>query len=425
MSLPRQAWPAWLLSALFLFLAALPYPSFAAEQSDITNWRTQQLRWHDNGGLPVDSEFGSPLVAQYNYAYGATVLGITAHRTGGEDYYAVIAVYDGTALTAMDVLGPLTAPPQFSIGRYHLAVAQPDGRVFIWLTAPGAEPKRLHLTDDAVPDAPLSCLALPPDPPSAKWEDWRIFLGYCMDTNPPYLELVYYRDAAEQTQTIFGLSLPSVLDAISLVGSDFGSPHVLFSVVDTAATNRSNAQVGVYLSSPGSSGWYTQRIAGAGNLGAVLHPGVTGDWETAIVLEDTSSAGFWFQQIKFATLATGMQAAMGGAEYFSTPFEERCISLFESKRSELPMLAYGDDADVSLVWREAQPGRAGSSLGISSLLLHQGETDTQGSSVYPIQAVAGTAHWSTGNPEIYWVQQGSIDNDTGQLFRIAFMPSAK
>jgi hypothetical protein len=416
----RLVWTAALLSIVITCLVALPVASRAQNLADITSWRVQRVRWFDRGGLPVDNEFTSPMVAQYNWAYGATVLGVTVHRNGGNDYYAALAVYNGNALAALDVLGPFSTQPQFNAGRYHVAVAQPDGRVYAWLTAPGADPRRVLLADDAVPGAPVACLALPPDPPSAKWEQWNVMLAYCSNSDPPYLEVISYTGEGKSTGQIFGLSLPSALNAVSLVGSSGLAPQVLFSVLDTPATSNVNAQVGLYLSSRGANGWYTQRVAGAGSRGVVLHPGVAGSWETAIVMMDATSSGFFMQQLGFATLDSGMQPSMGAYSYFSAQFQPSCISLFESTRSTLPLMAYSDGLDVSLVWRETQRGHEGSLLGISSLVLHQGETSTQRSAIYPVLAVAGTAHWSTGNPEVYWVQQGSVDNSTGQLFRYAF-----
>ena len=51
----------------------------------LSDWYYQELLWRSTRGLPVDVEFTAPLAAHYNWAYGATVLGVNARGVGGSD----------------------------------------------------------------------------------------------------------------------------------------------------------------------------------------------------------------------------------------------------------------------------------------------------------------------------------------------------
>lgn len=415
-----------ILLALAFGLLIAP-ASFAreAQLSDLSYWRSTQLAWRDGGGLPVDSEFTAPLCAQYNWAYGATVLGLTTHSANTGNYYAVLGVYSNGTLDALDQAGPTGDIPQFHAGRYHLATALPDGRVYIWLTAPGANPHKLMLVNDAIPGTPIACLVYPPDPVSAEWKEWWITLAYCLNDNGPQLEVQSFRGTGSSAGYITGLALPSALNAVALKDGGSQPPQLLYAVVDTPAQGRQPVLAGVYLTAYAGNGWHTTRCMDTGSRGAVLHPGAAGSWSSIVAAMDPDSSGLLLRRMTYATPENAMQPMLGGSDYFQLPFMQRRCFLFESALSPLPMLAYSDGTDILLAWWQAPPGRTGSALGYAPQMLINGSNYPGGDAQYPVVAVAASAHWSTGNPEVYWVQQGSPGNNTGQLFRVAYLPGSK
>ncbi len=395
-----------------------------AQLSDISYWRSTQLAWHDGGGLPVDCEFTAPLCAQYNWAYGATVLGITAHSAYSGNYYAVLGVYNNGMLDALDQAGPVGNMPLFHAGQYHLAAALPDGRVYIWLTAPGASPHKLMLVNDAIPGTPIACLVYPPDPVSADWKEWWITLAYCLNDNGPQLQIESFKGTGTSTGYMTGLALPSSLNAVALKDGGSQPPQLLYSVVDTPAQGNQPVLAGVYLTAYAGNGWHTTRYMDSGSRGAVLHPGVAGSWNSVIAAMDPDSSNLLLRRMTYATSDNAMQPMLGGFDYIQIPFMQRRCFLFESVLNPLPLLAYSDGTDLLLAWWQAAPGRAGSALGYASLKLINGDNFPGGDPEYPVLAVAAAAHWSSGNPEVYWVQQGSPGNNTGQLFRVAYLPGS-
>jgi hypothetical protein len=72
-----------------------------------------------------------------------------------------------------------------------------------------------------------------------------------------------------------------------------------------------------------------------------------------------------------------------------------------------------------------QSGRIGSELGFSFFRLFQGESRQDAGGVvpqYPMLGVAATSHWSSGDPEVFWVQKGSQNHGGGQLYRMQYIP---
>lgn len=414
-----------LLSIVLAADPASPADPQSAPLYQLTSWRSEKLTWSNNGGLPVDSEFSTPIVAQYNWAYGATMLGLTAHRVGGADYYAVMALVVKHTLNAEDVLGPFTSPPQYSAGRYSLAVSTPDRLVYVWLTAPGAEPRRVQLVNDAVPGAPIACLVQPPDPPSAQWAQWRITLAYAHSDIGTQLQLFLFDGTGRFLDSAPSISLPGALNAVALRPEINSWPQVMFASYEPTSGNVAPV-VGVYLAEQSTRGWAVARLVDTGGYGAMFPPpSVPGNQDIAIVISDTSTTGAFLQQIHLADPVGGGLSTLGTYSYFSQPFSQRRYNLFESALSALPLLAFTDGTDIFVAWQSQSRGRAPGLPGYAFIQLHTGEVSDPDQPLYPVIALSGAAHWSTGNPELYWVQQGSPDNGTGQLFRIAYVPNIK
>lgn len=423
-----QARLAALLVLLSVALAAypvLPADTQSAPLYQLTSWRSEKLTWSDNGGLPVDSEFSAPIVAHYNWAYGATMLGLTAHRVGGADYYAVMALVVKHTLNAQDVIGPFQSQPQYSAGRYSLAVATPDHLVYVWLTAPGADPQRVILASDAAPNAPIACLVQPPDPLSTKWEQWRITLAYAHSDTGTQLQVFVFNGTGKLLDTAPSINLPSPLNAVALHPVINDWPQVMFATYDPPSSS-GQSLVGVYLAQQSTKGWVIARLVDAGNSGAIFPPpSLPGNQGTAIVIGDTTTRGAFLQQLQLADPIGGGLSQLGTYSYFSQPFSQRHYNLFQSALSALPLLAFTDGADILVAWQSQSRGRAPGLPGYAFIQLLTGEVTDPDQPLYPIIALAGAAHWSTGNPELYWVQQGSQDNGTGQLFRIAYVPNVR
>lgn len=419
---------AALLVLLSIALAVGP-PSPATAQNaplnQLTSWRSEELTWSDNGGLPVDSEFSAPIAAQYNWAYGATMLGLTAHRVGGADYYAVMALVVKHTLNAQDVIGPLASPPQFSAGRYSLAVSTPDRMVYVWLTAPSADPQRVILASDAAPNAPIACLVQPPDPLNANWEQWRITLAYAHSDSGTQLQVFVFSGTGKLLDAAPSINLPSALNAVALHPVINDWPQVMFAAYDPPNSNGVSI-AGVYLAQQSANGWVIARLVDAGNPGAIFPPSsLPGNQGTAIAISDTNTSGAFLQQLQLADPIGGGLSQLGTYSYFSQPFSQRRYNLFESALSALPLLAFTDGADIFVAWQSPSRGRAPGLPGYAFIQLFTGEVTNPDQPLYPVLTLAGAAHWSTGNPELYWVQQGSPDNGTGQLFRIAYVPNTK
>lgn len=414
-----------LLPLAFCLLMCSTSRAQAAQLANLSDWRSEQLAWRDGGGLPVDSEFTAPLCAQYNWAYGATVLGLTAYSPDSGNYYAVLGVYSAGVLDALDQAGPAGGMPQFHAGRYHLAAALSDGRVYIWLTAPGAVPHKLMLANDAIPGTPIACLVYPPEPLSVDWDDWWITVAYCLNDSGPYLQVESFKGTGASAGFIAGFALPSALNAVALKDGGSQPPQLLYSVIDTPATYNQPVLAGVYLAAYAGNGWRTTRCMDAGNRGAVLHPGASGSWDSVIAAMDPDSPGLVLRRMTYAISDNAMLPVLGGFDYFQLPFLQRRCFLFESVLSPLPLLALSDGTDILLAWWQEQPGRAGSALGYAMQKLSDGNNYPGGDPEYPVVAVAASAHWSSGAPEVYWVQQGSPARKTGQLFRMAYEPRGR
>jgi hypothetical protein len=418
-------------AALFVFLGlalagfpVLPATAQSAQLYQVTDWRSEELTWRNDGGLPVNSEFSAPIAVQYNWAYGATALGLTTHHVGSADYYAVLALYTKRTLDAQDVLGPFSSPPQYSSGRYSLAVSTPDRLVYVWLTAPGADPRRVLLANDAVPGAPIACLAQPPDPPSAQWAKWRITRAYAYSDIGTQLEQLLLDGTGKLLDAAPGINLPGALNAVALAPVSAGWPQVMFAAYDPRADS-GGSTAGVYLAAQAPRGWAIARLTDAASHGAVFPASLAGGQGTAIVVSDMSSAGAFLQQIQLADPTGGGLSQLGPYDYFIQAFSQRRYNLFESVLSALPLLALTDGAGIWLAWQSQSPGRAPGLPGYTYAQLYAGSVVEENQPAFPILTVAGTAHWNTGHPELYWVQQGSPDNGTGQLFRLAYEPNTK
>lgn len=417
------------LLVLLLSAAAVSFPAHAAlpsaQLNHLTDWYSEELTWSNNGGLPVDSEFSAPIAAQYNWAYGATMLGLTAHVVGGSDYYAVMALVVKHTLNAQDVIGPLSSTPQFSTGRYSLAASTSNRMVYAWLTAPRADPHRLILVTDATANSPIACLVQPPDPPSTQWDQWRITLAFAHSDMGTQLEVLLFDGMGKVLDSAPSINLPAALNAVALRPAINSWPQLLFSASDAADTNGA-ATMGVYLAEQSTHGWVIVRLVDAGNPGAIFPPpGLPDNLNTALVISDTSTSGAFLQQIQLADPTGGGLSQLGTYSYFSQPFAQRRYNLFDSALSALPLLAFTDGTDILLAWQSETRGRAPGLPGYAFTQLFTGEVTDPEQPLYPILTLAGTSHWSTGYPELYWVQQGSPDNGTGQLFCIAYRPNTK
>ena len=167
-----------LVVVLFLLAAGLSLSTPAAAQvgglDQPGNWEYREVYWRDSGGLPVDREFSGPLAAQYNWAYGMTVLGVNVRGVGSTDYYAAVALYNSGYLDVLSVIGPLPLPVTWDSGPFHMAAGLPDGRLIVWLTAPGELPRELQFSNSYQPNTGFDVTVYTPAQANTKWAEWWI-----------------------------------------------------------------------------------------------------------------------------------------------------------------------------------------------------------------------------------------------------------
>lgn len=413
------------LGALALLLIGLALSGNAAAQTarldDSLNWRLEPVVWGKVAGISDGANILAPITAHYNMAYGATVLGLNA-REGGSVYYAVIANYRDGQLDVLDTLGPLEAPAEWHSGPYHLAAGLPDGRLVVFLTVPGKYPSQVTISWEYAPHTPFDCVVRPPDPPSELWEAWSITAAYQLDLPEPELAVKTYDGRGLVMDEASAIEIWQRL--LSVVYYDRpiskGSIPTLGCV-----TNR-----GVFAAwHEYGWGWHIEKLAGEqlGNARLGVAPRAADPAFVALFLDDTDPfATLKLQRIGLNYSEGGIAIRWGQSGSLPEIVDIRSQCFINSLLSPEPLLAYATDADVFLAWQDNRADSREQGLPLRTTRLHFGERLTGTNSntpAYPILGLAGAAHWSSGYPEIFWVQLGSRFSGGGQVFRLAYEPS--
>jgi len=429
--------------SLGICLLALLAPGWAIAQErtagldDLSNWYLNPVVWRGAAGLPVDIEFMPPLVAQYNWAYGATVLGVNVRSVGGQDYYAVLATYTDGALDSMSVFGPVSGAARWHSGPYHLAAGLPDGRIVLWLTAPREYPRQLVVANDYAAGTEFSVAVYTPGPVTAAWDTWSFTCAY----QNSYLQQGPALFAIRQTgngDTLSGfpaLNLPGDIRGVSYY--DYPVPgsalaYVVLDVVRDQNMERGNNAHTTAMCAhfEPDRGWIAQTLHHTGLFGGQLVLYVSGGATyIALTWDESSEYGISSALELISTQPQGsisVQTTVLGSTYFPVIPDIEGVCLLPAARSSHPLAILSDRRDIWLGYFVPGPRYSEQELEYNFFKLYEGEVVTRpdglAAAAYPVIGVAATAHWSTGNPEVFWVQQGSDQHAGGQLFCLAYAP---
>lgn len=420
-----------LLTALVALLAVQAAQAQLQPLSLLADWRLDRLDWHDTGGLPVNAEFVSPMTACYNWAWGEVALGLNVQA--GQSYYAVVAIVNGNSLDALSVAGPYTRTVAWNAGPYHVAAVLPDGRLSLWLTAPGQYPRQVILATGLAAGTPLAVTATPPAPPSQP--DWRISAAYQDDQGGRVLQLATFNGAGKALTYTPSLRLPDELLSLSYgeysVGGAAGPavPSVLFvAAAPEPSKTDNNSASSVYIASCTSQrGWVLSWLRAAGINGGAPFLGSAGTSPNAMIALDewANAQGYGVLQALPASLMSDGTVSiplLGPRDEISAPVDPDTFAWVASARSVNPLSAYSDGRYL-YIGELTGRGRAGNELGYQFFNLYDANAQARPSDTYAITALGATAHWSTGNPQLFFLQDGTAaDPATTTLFRLAYSP---
>jgi hypothetical protein len=420
-----------LLPALIALLAVQAAQAQLQPLSLLADWRLDRLDWHDTGGLPTNSQFVSPMTACYNWAWGEVALGLNVQA--GDTYYAVVAIVNGNSLDALSVAGPSARTVAWSAGPYHVAAVLPDGRLSLWLTAPGQYPRQVILATGLAAGTPLAVTATPPAPPSQP--DWRISAAYQDDQGGPVLQVATFNGAGRPLTYTASLRLPDELLSLSYgeyaAGGAGGPavPSVLFvaAAPEPSMTDNNTASNAYIASYTSQRGWVVSRLRAAGINGGAPFLGSAGTSPNAMIaLDEWANAQTYgvLQALSASLMSDGTVSIplLGPSDQVPTPVDPDVFAWVASARNVNPLSAYSDGRYLYL-GELAGRGRAGNELGYQFFNLYDANAQAPPSDSYAITALGATAHWSTGNPLLFFLQDGSpADPATTTLFRLAYSP---
>ena len=397
-------------SILLVMLAALLGMATAAraELPGITNpdnWKLEEVTWANRGGVPYDAQFNTGLTACYNLGYGATVLGVTMRVPDDNRYYAAVVSCVDARLTVQDYVGPISAAPTWDSGPYHVAAGLPDGRLLLWLTAPGEYPVPLTISWDYIPLTAFDCRVYPPSPASNRWEEWSATVAYISNPDIPGLEVVTVNGLGRFQSTIESLRTARPQDVVmrEFTLGEYILPFVFYHNTD-----------GTYSAWYHPTwGWQTEKLAdySLGQVRLWLTPPLRqpAGFILCIDSKDIYEEPLLNRLDFTITPATGISVRWGDHVRLDEDYHYDKTAFIDSVQYTLPVLAQDNGIDVFVATPRPPRTPQDPAMVYNSTLLHRGERRIAGSeeiAEYPVVSIAGTAHWSAGTPEIYWVQLG-------------------
>ena len=391
-------------------------------------WYLAQVQWRDRGTLPSDNEFAAPLTAQYNWAYGGIVMGLNVRARGTSSYYATVALNDNAQLDVLDSFGPVIGPAVWDAGKYHMAAGLPNGQLVLWLCAPGAMPHRVVLTDSYTPGTGFDLAVYPPDPISRTWEDWVVSAAYQYSQGDPGLLVESFHGDGRSLD--YTSTLGTQGDLVSVQYADYplqGSgitPYAIFTHKrDNQPTTGNNAHTSLlaawYSTSEGR--WVPAHLRDTGLYLGTTFFGWSGSNAVALAAFDESDQSGLYGGLQLISTSINRHGQVSSTAPSSCwlPCAPRLsqFCFLESARVASPFTVLSDGLDIFMGWR-VQPSGGGEGLEYYHLRLFTGERIQQGTGVsarYPILGVAAAAHWSTGDPSLYWIQRGNDRGEAGGL----------
>jgi hypothetical protein len=438
--LARALWAAALGIGLALGSAQGAFAQTAGLEQ-LGRWYLAEVGWRDRGTLPSDNELAAPLIAQYNWAYGAIAMGLNVRARGTSSYYAAVALNDNAQLDVLDSFGPVSGPVLWDAGKYHLAAGLPNGQLVVWLCAPGAMPRRVVLTDSYTPGTGFDLAVYPPDPVSRTWESWVISAAYQYSQGDPGLLVESFHGDGSSLDFTSTLGTPGNL--VSVQYADYpasaggSTPYVAFTCErDNQPSPGNNAHTGLltawYSSSEGR--WVPANFRNTGLYLGNTSLGWGGANGTATVLAafDESDQSGLYGGLQLLTTSINRHGQVASTAHSAcwlpcAPRRDNFCFL-DSARLAGPFTVLSDGLDVFFGWR-VQAANGGQGLEYYHLRLHQGERAQQGTGTqarFPILGVAAAAHWSSGDPSLYWIQRGNSSGETGGvLYQLVYWAGAK
>lgn len=424
----RDMWQA-ALAVLLISMSLAPVASAQISELTVLNdWNMSEVTWADRGGLPVDCEFVAPLAAHYNMSYGAIALGVNV-RSGSTAYYAAMASYQDGRLDVLDSLGPFAHPVRWNVGPFHAAASLPTDELVVWLAVPGEYPQRVHLD---LPYSQFACLVYPAPrqlPGDPRWAEWTIITASEDESlaesgsGTSALTIELYDGLGRFLEGLPVIDLLEPLEAVAYVDYPLGEgvlPYVLYCTASNIAC--------AYFDY-GTGRWYENWLAGASLYD--VYPYLDSDSAPLMGLvlfhDDNDSLGnAILQQLDIAAPSDsyintrwGVDTSLG-QDYAL----EDCVFI-STTRSNYPLLTATDGGDIIFAYHSTPAAQATAELTYNTALLHRGERRVAGGSEvasYPIMGVAGAAHWSSGDPTVFWVQLGGRDHPGGQLWSLEYAP---
>ena len=428
-SLPRLL----LLAAACCLLAGRTVRAAERDMDLPGNWFGDRVEWRSSLGLPVDTEFVAPLCAQYNWAYGNTVLGINVRRFGTREYFTAIASYSDERLDILESEGPLQDASQLRSGRYHVTAGLANGSILCWLTAPGEYPLRLPLTDRYLRGSGFDVIVEAPDPPGNNWEAWTILLCYQTSRVGNDIVTEAYDGTGRLLYDLPGLRIDGLVREVEYTrhptpGTDL--PWLLISVdygaVDAGVPD--SVAVGTAWYVPDDQ-WYTQGVRN------------TSRDNSSIYLDEDAAAGglammAWDDSDEYGVggFIERLHLRQGNARQIITDKGlPNLINSYTSRRNwcfaktaanRFPYIVFSNGTDIMFGYNAARRGSAGSDVGYHTFTLQHGEviTDDYGNAgaLYPVSGLALSTHWNTGQPHVFYIRNGSADYEGGQLYQLQY-----
>jgi hypothetical protein len=347
---------AFCLAAVAALGPLQPAAAQVAGLDQLGNWEYREIYWRDAGGLPVDREFAGPLVAQYNWAYGMTVVGVNVKGVGAEEYYAAVALYNTGYLDAMAVVGPLSLPVTWDAGPFHVAAGLPDGRLLVWLTAPGEMPRELQFSSSYQPNTAFDITAYTPAQANTNWPEWWITGAYQL-AGVDRTIAVENQDGNGQLKSSLGLiDVPGFLESIAYLDYPSGEEWVPFLLLTVARDDQALPGNNEHLLTMAAfydydTGWAVQTLRNSGIDNGAVFCGYDEQAQFLVAYDEsdqyTVTGGL--QQVSFtnpASPSAGM--VLNGFDRLPVAAEIALWEYFDSARTSLPMVIAGNGADLFL-----------------------------------------------------------------------------
>ena len=415
----------------FAILSTTAAHAQAARLETMVNWDYDPIALIPKGGAPANGMPVASMTAHYNWGYGMTMLGLNLQVPGETRYYAACTMFSpANGAEVLDAIGPFTSPVEWHSGPYHVAAAMPEGLICVWLTAPGHFPSRVLLAGDYMKGTAFTVDVVPPRPLSTDWSAWRISIAYQrFVSNGRYLTMGRFNGNGRAIEYLTDASIPGDLLAIDYLEYPVTGgtlPFVLLTVsrnevLPPGSPRRSTSYAAFYSL---NRGWVVQTLRDGGLYNGRAMLMNTGDVIGLLGVDNSTIDNVVpaLQQVRTWVDSGQIFSEVGTQTYLPFSVERQAMALANSTLSMYPLVAVTNGTDVDLGYYLDQEDRL---FEYRFFELYRGNVETEGSMVraaFPIYSVATATHWSSGYPELFWIQQDILDPTRTGLYRMAYGP---